>query len=165
MQKDHYDKYVKDSQIEVDDLVMLKVEPVFKLDRTFCGPYRVHNVTSTCAGIQPINSPNEETIFVSLQRLSRCHASTLENIKPWLGHGKKRRCHRVRPRADANEPVTVPRTDTNESVTRSGQVVRKPLCYRVGYSKYPDGIAFQQGEVVKNMIQERQVSYWRAEKV
>ena len=140
-QKDQYDKHVKESKIEVGDLVMLKVEPTFKLDRTFRGPYRVHNVTSTCAGIQPINSPNEETIFVSLQRLSRCHASMLENIKPWLGHGKKRRRRRVRPREDANEPVTVPRTDTNESATRSGRVVRKPLRYRVGYSSCPDRTA------------------------
>ena len=100
-QKDQYDKLVKESQIEVGDSLMLKVEPTFKLDRTFCGLYRVHNVTSTCAGIQPINSPNEETIFVSLQCLSRYHASMLENIKPWLGHGKKRRHHRVQPRADA----------------------------------------------------------------
>ena len=66
------------------DLVMLKVETTFKLDRTFHGPYRIHNVTSTCASIQPINSPNEETIFVSLQYLSCCHGSMLGNIKPWL---------------------------------------------------------------------------------
>ena len=143
---------------------MLKVEPTFKLDRTFCGPYRVHNVTSTCAGIQPINSPNEETIFVSLQRLSRCHASMLENIKPWLGHGKKRRRRRVQPRADANEPITVPRTDTNESATRSGRVVRKPLLYQVGYSSCPDRTASQQGEVVRNVIRESHVIIWWGKK-
>ena len=90
-QKDQYDKHVKEFQIEVGDLVMLKVEPKFKFDRTFCESYRVYNVTSTCAGIQPTNSSNEETTFVSLQLLSRCHVSKLENIKPWLGHGKKRR--------------------------------------------------------------------------
>ena len=37
-QKDQYDKHVKESKIEVGDLVMLKVEPKFKLDRTFRGP-------------------------------------------------------------------------------------------------------------------------------
>ena len=126
------------------DLVMLKVEPTFKLDRTFRGPYIVHNVTSTCAGIQPINSPNEETIFVSLQRLSRCHASVLENIKPWLGHGKKRRCHRVRPRADANESVTVRQILMSLQLEVNGlRVVWKLLCYREGYSSCPDGTAFQ----------------------
>ena len=135
---------MKKSKVEVGDLVMLKMEPTFKLERIFRGPYRVHNVTSTCAGIQPINSPNEETIFVSLQCLSRCHASMLENIKPWLGHGKKRRCRQVQPRADANDPVTVPRTDTPNSATRSGRVVRKPLRYRVGYSSCPGRTASQQ---------------------
>ena len=100
---------------------MLKVELTFKLDRTFHGTYRVHNVTFTCAGMQPINSTNEETVFVSLPRLSCCHGSMLENIKPWLGNGKKRRRYQVLSRTDANEPV---RKDTNKSVIISGQVVK-----------------------------------------
>ena len=50
----------------------------------------------------------------------------------------------MRPRADANDPVTVPRTDTDESATRSGRVVRKPLRYRVGYSSCPGRTASQQ---------------------
>ena len=37
---------------------MLKVDAKFKLDRSYRGPYRVHNVTSTCACIQLINSPD-----------------------------------------------------------------------------------------------------------
>ena len=41
-------KHVKKSKIEVGDLVMLKVEPIFKLERTICGLYRVHNGTLTC---------------------------------------------------------------------------------------------------------------------
>ena len=41
-------KHVKKSKIEVGDLVLLRVEPIFKLDRTICGLYRVHNVTLTC---------------------------------------------------------------------------------------------------------------------
>ena len=39
---------------------MLKVEPRFKMDRPFCGPYRVHRVTSTCAHIKLINHPDGE---------------------------------------------------------------------------------------------------------
>ena len=144
---------------------MLKVEPKFTFDRTFHVPYRVHNVTFTCAGIQPINSPNEKTTFVSLQLLSRCHASILENIKPWLEHGKKRSHHWVQLRADSNEPVTVPRTNTNESATRSRWLVRKPLHYQVGYSSCPGGRAFQQGEVVKNVIQDTHVSDWQERSV
>ena len=41
-------KHVKKSKIEMGDLVMLKVEPIFKLDRTICGLYSVHNGTLTC---------------------------------------------------------------------------------------------------------------------
>ena len=80
-------------------------------------------------------------------------------------HGKKRRRRQVRPRADSSEPVAVTKTDTNESATRSGRLVRKPIYYQVDYSSYPDRTAFQQGEVVRNVIRLRHVSSWRAEKV
>ena len=169
-QKDQYDKHGRESKIEVGDLIMLKVETTFKLDRTFCGPYRIFNVTSTCASIQPINSPNEETIFGSLQCLSCCHGSMLGNIKPWLRHGKKRRHHHVWQRADTNEPVSIPwigtdeletrpRADTNESVIRSGRVVKRPIFCQVDYSSCLDGTAFQHGKILKNVIEQRYVSY------
>ena len=70
---------------------MLKVDPKFKLDRTFRGPYHVHGVTSTSARIQPINNPDAEVICVSLQHLSRCTGQSLDLVKPWLGHGRVRR--------------------------------------------------------------------------
>ena len=66
-QKSQYDKGSKESKIREGDLVTLKVDPMFKLDRTFRGPYRVHGVTSTSARIQPINNPNADVICVSLQ--------------------------------------------------------------------------------------------------
>ena len=151
-QKDQYDKHVKESKIGVGDLVMLKVEPAFKLDRTFQGPYRVHDVTPTCASIQPINSPNEETIFVSLQRLSRCHRTMLENTKPWLGHGKSRRRRKVRPRKDHSNPgideshscEDEVATD-QETVTRRGRAVRKPIRYRVSSISCSNGSAPHRG--------------------
>ena len=137
---------------------MLKVEPTFKLDRTFHGPYRVHDVTPTCASMQPINSPNEETIFVSLQRLSRCHGTMLENAKPWLGHGKNRRRRQVRPRPQFNGEAEEKSDGCNENVstelstqqepvtmTRRGRVIRKPRHFQVGYGSCPDESASQQG--------------------
>jgi len=45
-QKAQYDKSASEVKISEGDLVMLKVEPRFKLDRTFRGPYRVTGVTS-----------------------------------------------------------------------------------------------------------------------
>ena len=153
----------------VGDLVMLKVEPTFKLDRTFRGPYRVHDFTPTCAlSIQPINSPNEETIFVSLQRLSCCHETMLDNAKPWLEHGKVRKrrqrpgpsttgtnegSHRSKDNIDVNVQL--------ESVTRSGQVVRKPIRYR-GSSSCPDGSAPHQGGSCKEHDPQRRYVSKRA---
>ena len=90
-QKEQYDKHSKEPVIKVGDLVMLKVDAKFKLDCSFHGPYRVHNVTPTCACILTINSPDKEKIFVSLQRLSCCNSVELGNAKPWLGHGKARK--------------------------------------------------------------------------
>ena len=58
IQKQQYDRRVKESKINIGELVMLKVDSKFKLDRQFRGPYRVHNVIATCAYIQPINMPN-----------------------------------------------------------------------------------------------------------
>ena len=45
-QKEQYDKRWKEPVIKVDDLVMLKVDPRFKLDHSFWGQYRVHSVTA-----------------------------------------------------------------------------------------------------------------------
>ena len=63
-QKVQYDKSASEIKITEGNLAMLKVEPRFKLDRTFRGPYRVTGVTSTCATIVPINTPNGEVIIV-----------------------------------------------------------------------------------------------------
>ena len=67
-QKHQYDKTASsDQEIQGGDLVMLRVEPCFKLDWPFRGPYRVHTVTSTFAHIKLINQPDAELITVSLQ--------------------------------------------------------------------------------------------------
>ena len=87
-QKVKYDKSASEIKITEGDLAMLKVEPRFKLDRTFGGPYRVTGVTSTCATIVPINTPDGEVINVSLQRLSRCKGEHLSTVSQWMGHGR-----------------------------------------------------------------------------
>ena len=68
-QKHQYDKGAKESRIEVEKLVMLKVDPKFKLNKDFHGPYQVHGETSTNARTQPNNKPDAEVICVSLQCL------------------------------------------------------------------------------------------------
>ena len=61
-QKEQYDKHSKKPVIRAD-LVMLKVDPKFKLHHSFHGPYRVYSVTATCACIQPVNCPDKENFF------------------------------------------------------------------------------------------------------
>ena len=89
-QKQNYDKAAVEPTIKVDDLVMLKVEPRFKLDRAYKGPYRVMEVTSTNAVIRPVHDPLAEPWNVSLQRLSKC-SSELTAGTPSFGHGKCRK--------------------------------------------------------------------------
>ena len=81
-QKVQYDKGTSEVKITEEDLVMLKVEPRFKLDRTYRGSYHVQGVTSTCATIVPINTPDGEVINVSLQRLLRCRGEHLSTVYP-----------------------------------------------------------------------------------
>ena len=68
--------------------MMLKVEPRFKLDRSFRGPFRVYTVTATCTHIRPVNKPDDDLITVSLQCLSHCQGGRLNTTTPWMGHGK-----------------------------------------------------------------------------
>ena len=81
--------------------MILKVEPRFKLDQTFRGPYHVESVTSSNVVIRPVNDPTAERWNVSIQRVSNCNPS-LSSSSPWFGHGKKRNRRRrhqiVRPR-------------------------------------------------------------------
>jgi len=46
---------------------MLKVDPRFKLDRGFKGPYHVQDATATNAAIKMVNNPNSEELVASLQ--------------------------------------------------------------------------------------------------
>jgi len=119
---------------------MLKVDTKFKLDQAFRGPYRVHKVTFTCACIQPVNRPDQEQIFVSLQRLSKCEGTCLEDAQPWLSHGLTRRHRQVRARQmQVTEPspvdVVTNRNSTASSdcdkvaTTRNGRRVMKLARY------------------------------------
>ena len=56
-QKCSYDKKAKDPAFQEGDIVMLKVEPRYKLDHAFRGPYRVQSTTQTNAIIRPVSDP------------------------------------------------------------------------------------------------------------
>ena len=146
-QKVQYDRRAQDSRIHAGDLVMLKVEPRFKLDRGYKGPFRVNEVTSTNATIQMMNDPKAEPLVVSLQRLSLCKGSFSPDAQPWRGHYKPRRRRQVRRSAQgknppANSSVGTPDGDNvAEAHTRTsrGREIRKPTRYCLAV----EGPAFQ----------------------
>ena len=74
---------------------MLRVEPKFKLDRIYRGPYRVTGVTPTNVLIRPMNDPNGEILDVSIQRVSMCKEQ-LSTSSPWMGHGCGRRRQQIK---------------------------------------------------------------------
>ena len=128
---------------------MLKVEPRFKLDRPFRGPYRVHTVTSTCAHIKLINQPDAELITVSLQRLSRCRSQDISGVQPWVGHGRTRKRRQLR-KPLSSESVTTTTCSTASSedslqqvkCTRRGRTITRPARY-CRTNQLPQGSACQ----------------------
>jgi len=152
IQKNQYDKRAHESKICAGDLVMLKVEPRFKLDRSYKGPYRAQEVTATNATIQLVNEPDSEPLIVSLQWLSPCNGSFSPGVHSWRGHLKQRICPKVRrPQVQAQGEVKLPE-DQGANVaespkeTRRGRLVRKPARY------CPKALLFKGGEVVKDWI-------------
>lgn len=148
-QKSQYDKSAtSDLKIQEGDLVMLKVEPSFKLDRPFRGPYRVHRVTSTCAHIRLINQPDAELITVSLQRLSRCRSQDISTVKPWVGHGRTRKRRQLRRTTKGESSMTGSYTSSEDIVpevkTRRGRIITKPARYCL-LNQLPQGSACQHG--------------------
>ena len=146
-QKIQYDKGARDPQVQEGDLVMLKVEPRFRLDRSYKGPYRVVSVTATNVFIHPLNNP-EDQITVSLQRVSKCDNS-LANVMPWMGHSKSRRRRQIK-----RTPVNADQRQSNNDspppqtqVTRSGRNINRPARYL--QLSAPMGQPRKEGEVVK----------------
>ena len=79
---------------------MLKVEPRFRLDRSYKGPYRVVGVTSMNVFIHLLNDPTDQ-ITVSLQRVSKCDNS-LSAATPWMGYSKSRKRRRIKKAQNAS---------------------------------------------------------------
>ena len=133
-QKKFYDKRSKDVELKIGDRVMLKVEPQFKLDRLFKGPFVVKSLTSTNAVIQLQGDDNAEKIDVSRQRLSRC-GSEISNATPWVGHtGKMRKRRQLRKRRIESEEDTAQQVNEDSEMpktTRSGRRINKPSRFRL----------------------------------
>ena len=119
-QKRHYDHRSKVKDMKIGDLVMLKTQPRFRLDRSFKGPFVVQSVTSTNAVIKAKDNEDAEEINVSRQRLSIC-SDEMKHSTPWIGHGNRLRKRRVIRKRKPVEQQTSTKVEQREaSVTRSG---------------------------------------------
>ena len=148
-QKVQYDKGAKESQIKEGDIVMLKVEPRFRLDRSYKGPYRVVSVTPTNVFIHPLNDPTDQ-ITVSLQRVSKCDDS-LSSARPWMGHGKSRKRRminktQIASHAQADDSQSHIQS-ASQQVSRSGRKINRPARYL--QLTAPMGQSSEEGEDVR----------------
>ena len=66
-QKQYYDRGVKEVELQVGDLVMLKVEPRFRLDRAYKGPFKIKSLTSTNAVITLKDNDNVDAMNILRQ--------------------------------------------------------------------------------------------------
>lgn len=153
-------RLVRVSRIKEGDLVMLKVEPRFKLDRSFRGPYCVYTITDTCEHIRPINKPSDDLITVSLQRLSRCCSEQLGAAKPWMGHGKTRKRRELRRNKQTDgsqlmESSVSGSTEQSTQTTRRGRPIKKPARYCLSINSSPQVSAFQEGGSCKDESHEK----------
>ena len=154
-QKKYYDQRSKEIELQVGDLVMLKTEPRFKLDRSFKGPFVMKSLTSTNAVIQLKDDDTAELLNVSRQRLSRCDPA-MSAATPWVGHSAKLRRRRVQNRGDqqvadnqrTEDRPSEERTPDSTTVTRRGRVIKKPARFHVVNS--PGAIHKKEGEDVRS---------------
>ena len=135
-QKKHYDQRTKDVKLRVGDLVMLKTEPRFRLDRSYKGPFEIKSLTSTNAVIQLKDDSSAEEWNVSRQRLSLCKSEMLHST-PWTGHsGKLRKRRQVQHKLNKdsqaasqdNSGVTTTSADQGNDIrfSRRGRQIRTP---------------------------------------
>ena len=92
-QKNNYDKSSSPTKLQVGDRVMVympqeKRGKTWKLSRPYHGPYRILSLTQTNAEVWLVDCPDEESIFVSLNRVYPCH-SELPEVS-WTGGRVKR---------------------------------------------------------------------------
>ena len=125
-QNRQYDKASRPVSIEVGDIVFVKVQPKFKLDRNFNGPFRVYEATGTNAKVKPVTNPDVESRIISSQQVSKCRGSFPTN-QSWLGHSIiKPRSHRTVRNQDSKYPTSNVNPDTEQT---------NVPCYRTRYGR------------------------------
>ena len=124
--KQNYDKRACANVFRVGDRVFLykpaaKSGKAYKFARPYYGLYRIVEITSNDAKICPIDSPNEEPIFVTLDRL-RCPGEVGDEFWPTRAKKKarspnsKKAIESEESAVEAPAPEQVPQKDSTEGV-------------------------------------------------
>ena len=122
-QKKYYDRLANEVELKVGDRVMVYMPSELqgdehKLRRPYYGPYRVLNVTETNAEVRLIDTPNDDPIFVNLNRVRLCHLE--QGITTWTGEKKKRRRKKKKPApTESVDSTAATPTTTQGPMTRS----------------------------------------------
>ena len=136
-QKKQYDKRSHPVTIKAGDTVFVKVQPKFKLDRNYHGPYRVYEATDTNVKVKPVSSPDAESRTISLQQVSKCKGNFSAD-QFWCGHNitnprkqrKVRKKQNTRSRANGQpareQPDVASQTTLPVYRTRYGRAVKPP---------------------------------------
>ena len=121
-QKAQYDKKSKQSQVKVNDRVMVHFPgtvkgKAWKFARPYFGPYKVISLTSTNVEVRRVDQPNGETLFVALDRVRPCYQEMSNEV--WVGHGKCRTRSARRGVTAKNAAVEPPSEGYTGPLTRS----------------------------------------------
>ena len=90
-QKKYYDRNSKEFDLQVGNLVLLKVQPHFKLDSSYKESFTVQSLTSMNTVIKLVGDKSAEPWNISRQRLSKCHPGMEQVIELWVGYTNKLR--------------------------------------------------------------------------
>ena len=113
-QKKFYDMHTKESSYKVGERVMVYIPTEVtgkdrKLARPYHGSYRIVAITPTNAEVKLVDSIDDPSIFVALDRLRRCYPELLNTS--WTGRRKTRQ-RKTKHNADnqASHVPSVPKT-------------------------------------------------------
>ena len=122
-QKRMYDRGASELKLKIGDRVLVHMPHevrgnAWKFARPFHGPYRVVSLTPTNAEVRLVDQPNDDSIFVSLNRVRRCY-DELPNVS-WSGkQSSKRRRSKAKQTDSKPTGTSPPQAEYSGPMTRS----------------------------------------------
>ena len=152
-QKKYYDRQCKEVDLKVNDFVMVKTQPRFRLDRKYKGPFKIKGVTPTNVIIRLKDDSTAEELCVSCQRVSLCR-NKMSRVTPWVGHtGKLRKRRTLHKRENHETLMDEDQTVANNiapKLSRRGRPIRTPA--RFLFVDSHKAIQEKRGEVVETDV-------------